>query len=63
LIIENYFVSQAPLETSQIYVPFHFSVVEEVFFSIKNMGCKILAFHSGDYEECHPLGCYALWKL
>jgi hypothetical protein len=26
-------------------------------------GCKILGFHGSDYEECHLLGCYAMWIL
>jgi hypothetical protein len=25
--------------------------------------CMIGDFHSGDYEECHLLGCYAMWLL
>jgi hypothetical protein len=25
--------------------------------------CKIYSFHSGDYEECCLLGCYAVWLL
>jgi hypothetical protein len=25
--------------------------------------CKIWGFHSGDYEEWHLLGCYAVWLL
>jgi hypothetical protein len=24
---------------------------------------KIWGFHYGDYEECCPLGCYAMWLL
>jgi hypothetical protein len=24
--------------------------------------CKIWGFHSGDYEECCLLGCYAMWR-
>jgi hypothetical protein len=25
--------------------------------------CKICGFHGGDYEECHLLGCDAIWLL
>jgi hypothetical protein len=25
--------------------------------------CKIWGFQSGDYKECHLLGCYAVWLL
>jgi hypothetical protein len=24
---------------------------------------KIWGFHGGEYEECHLLGCYAMWLL
>jgi hypothetical protein len=27
------------------------------------MLCKISGFHGSDYEECRPLGCYAMWLL
>jgi hypothetical protein len=29
----------------------------------KELGWKISCFHSGDYEECRLLGCYAAWLL
>jgi hypothetical protein len=25
--------------------------------------CKLRGFHNGDYEECRPLGCVAVWFL
>jgi hypothetical protein len=31
-----------------------------VFFKVL---CKIWGFHSSDYEECCPLGCYTAWLL
>jgi hypothetical protein len=27
------------------------------------MLCKICGYLGGDYKECCPLGCYALWLL
>jgi hypothetical protein len=27
------------------------------------VSCKIWGLHGGDNEECHPLGCYAVWLL
>jgi hypothetical protein len=27
------------------------------------VGCRILGFHGGDYEECRLLGCGAVWIL
>jgi hypothetical protein len=27
------------------------------------MLCEIWGLHGGDYEECRPLGCYAVWFL
>jgi hypothetical protein len=31
--------------------------------SYRGKSCKIWRFHSGDYEECHLMGCYAIWLL
>jgi hypothetical protein len=28
-----------------------------------HLACQIWGFHSSDYEECHLLGCYAMWLL
>jgi hypothetical protein len=33
------------------------------FFQVALHLCKILGFHSGGYEECHLLECYAMWLL
>jgi hypothetical protein len=35
-----------------------FKVLFVEFFS-----CKFLGFHASDYEECHLVGCYAMWLL
>jgi hypothetical protein len=31
--------------------------------TIRLMLCKIWVFHGGDYDECRPPGCYAVWLL
>jgi hypothetical protein len=39
----------------------HCSCLVSLVFGRTNIGCKIWGFHSCDYEECHFLGCDAIW--
>jgi hypothetical protein len=41
---------------------FFFLVVKRNVLQQKEL-YKIWEFHGGDYEECNPLGSYAVWLL
>jgi hypothetical protein len=42
----------------------HYVVSAQNYTKIKNIDfVRFEGFHGDDYEECHLLGCYAVWLL
>jgi hypothetical protein len=63
---QKFFDKKFWLEHSLLPYPCHLNPIELMLNLLKhciaarNVFCKILGFHSGDYEECRLLGCGAM---
>jgi hypothetical protein len=63
------FIAAYQMVSTQRQTTFNFSqfILQEAILKLQiykpSLVSKISGFCGGDYEECHPLGCYAMWLL
>jgi hypothetical protein len=59
----TYNTHRITMATAKIVLPIYYNTKQYILGEQRSSLYRIWDFHGGDYEECHLLGCGAVWVL